>query len=257
MSDHPYVPLPAATTLGKSFEYGLDINLGTYATPVWQSIRRISGWAPTYPPVNADVSSYDDRGAPSNEVTARSFAAQFTVQGNRSLISGLYLPEMEALIAAAKGIGNAAVADVRWYHKPDEGTPNPHDAGRALVTVEATRANTGNAEIEIFSISLTGRGRFEPIPNPFAGWDVTEPTIIGVSTVSGLPAGDGDLITITGTSLLGVTAVTIGGDPSPEVVPINASTLIAVMPAGDAGAVNITVTTPGGTSDPYSYTRGA
>ena len=257
MSDHPYVPLPAQTTLGKSFEYGLDVNLGSYAVPSWQPIRRISGWAPTYPSVTADISSYDDRGAPSNEVTARGFATTFTVQGNRSLISGLYLPELEALFAAAKGIGNAAVLDIRWYHKPDEGTPNPTDAGRALVTVEATRANTGNAEVEVWSVTLTGRGRYQPIANPFAGWDVTEPAIAGITTSSGLPAGDGDLITITGTGLLGATGVTIGGDPSPEVLPVNASTLIAVMPAGDAGPVNVTVTTVGGTSPAFAYTRGA
>lgn len=170
MTDHPYVPLPAETSLGKSFEYGLDVNLGTSAEPSWQPVRRMSGWAPSFPAITQDVSSYDDRGAPSEEVTARGFSATFAVQGNRSLTTGAYLPELEALMAAAKGTGNSAVLEVRWYHKPDVGAPNPDDAGSALVTVEVTRQNTGNAEIESFSVTLTGRGRPQQITNPFTGW---------------------------------------------------------------------------------------
>lgn len=172
MSEHPYVPLPAETSLGKSFEYGLDIQTGTSETPEWTTVRRISGWTPSFPPTTQDVATYDDRGATSEEVTARSFSASFTVQGNRSLTTGKYLPEVEALLAAARGVGAAAVAEVRWYHKPDVGTPDPDDAGSALVTVDMTRQNTGNAEIESFSVTLTGRGRAQAITNPFTGWPV-------------------------------------------------------------------------------------
>ena len=63
MSDHPYVPVPASTSLGKSFEYGLDVNLGTTGSPSWQPVRRMSGWTPSFPATTQDVSSYDDRGA--------------------------------------------------------------------------------------------------------------------------------------------------------------------------------------------------
>jgi len=46
------VTLPAGSTLGKSFEYGIDVNLGTFAAPVWQPDRPLSmlrattTWAP-------------------------------------------------------------------------------------------------------------------------------------------------------------------------------------------------------------------
>ena len=254
MSEHPYVPLPADTSLGKSFEYGLDINLGTAGVPQWQPNRRISAWAPTYPPTTQDVATYDDKGAENAEVTGRSFAAAFTVQGNRSLATGLYLPEVEALWAAAKGIGGEAVVDVRWYHKPDVGTPNPVDAGRAYCTVEMSRQNTGNAEAEVFSVTLTGRGRFTPIPNPFSGWDVTTPVIAAV-----LPEGaaEGELVTVTGSGLLGATVVAFDATPADEIVVVNGSTIIAMVPAGAAGPVDVTVTTPGGTSEPVEYSRGA
>lgn len=176
MSDHPYVPLPTGTTLGKSFEYGLDINLGSYQVPDWQPVRRISAWAPTFAPITGDIATYDDRGAPNEAVTTRAFSASFTVQGNRSLTTGEYLPELKKILEAARGTLAAATVDVRWYHKPDVGEPNETDAGRALCRVEATRQNTGNADAEVHSVTLTGQGRFTPIENPFTGWSTTPPT---------------------------------------------------------------------------------
>src|SRR5690606_35317263 len=161
------VPLPGGTTLGKSYEYGLDVNIGTAALPQWQPARRMSAFAPTFPPTTSDIATYDDLGSTNEDVTGRSFAASFTVQANRSLTTGMYLPEVERLVAAARAKGEAAVVDVRFYHKPENGTPNPNDAGRSDVRVELSRQNTGNSDTEIFSFTLTGRGEYTPIANPF------------------------------------------------------------------------------------------
>lgn len=248
------VPLPAGTTLGKSFEYGLDINIGDLGADFWQVIRRISAWSPTYPATETDAATYDDLGADNSEVTGRSFSASFTIQGNRSLTTGLYLPELEALLTAAKSIGSAAVVDVRWYHKPEAGTPNTHDAGRSRCTVSITRQNTGNADNEIFVVTLTGKGKFEQVANPFAGWDVTEPVLSGITPEG---AGEGELVTLVGTGLLGATAVAFGATPASDFVVANAATIIAAVPAGTAGTVNVTVTTPGGTSAALAYEREA
>ncbi|MDT3331403.1 IPT/TIG domain-containing protein [Microbacterium sp. KSW-18] len=247
------VPLPAGTVLGKSYEHGIDINLGTYASPSWQPVRRMSGWAPTFPKVTTDVTTYDDRGATNEEVTGRGFAADFTVQGNRSTTTGLYLPELEAIVAAARAKGEGAVLDIRFYHKPETGTPSPNDAGRAQVTVESSRQNTGNAETETFAISLAGKGEYEPIENPFQGWGATVPV---VSYVSPPNAGDGDLITISGSGFLGATSVTIDGDEV-EFTAVNGASVIAVVPVGEAGAVPVVVTTSAGASTAFTFTRGA
>ncbi len=247
------VPLPAGTTLGKSFEYGIDINLGTAGSPSWQPCRRISAWAPTYPPVTQDQATYDDLGAANEAVVARSFATSFTIQGNRSTTTGLYLPELEALLAAAKATLGGATVDVRWYHKPETGTPNPTDAGRASCRVEAPRQNTGNAEIEVFNVTLTGQGPFEQIQNPFAGWDATKPVLASVTPAE---AQAGELVTVTGTGLLGATSLTFDSVEAGEMVVVNAATIIATMPSGTAGEVDVVVTTPGGTSDALAYTRG-
>ena len=254
MSDHPFVPLPAGTTMGRSFEYGLDINLGTYAAPSWRTCRRMSGWAPAFAAVKSPASTYDDRGNPNEDVTGRAFSAGFTIQGNRDLATGLYLPELEAILAASKGTVEGATLDVRYYHKPDSGTPSPNDAGRATVTVEASRQNTGDADVEVWSVSLTGKGKVVPIANPFPGWGVATPTI---SAVTPAAATAGKLVTITGAGFLGATIVKFGAVNAAEFSVINGSTILAVMPAGAAGSAPVSVTTPGGVSGNFPYTRGA
>lgn len=250
------VPLPAGHTLGKSYEYGIDVNLGTYGAPSWQPIRRMSGYQPTDSPTTQDAQTYDDLGAPNSDVTGWGFGHSFNVQVNRSLTTGLYLPEVEALLARTKpsAVAELATIDYRWYHKPAVGTPNPNDAGRGLATVAKTRQNVGpGGEIESLGFTLTGKGSYEEIANPFTGWAATSPVVAAVTPEG---AGDGDLVTLTGSGLLGATAVTIDGDPV-EFVAVNGATLIAQVPVGDAGDVPIIVTTPGGTSSAFTFTRGA
>jgi len=248
------VPLPSDTSLAQSFEWGLDINLGTTGSPSWQPIRRISAWSPSYPPTSQDAATYDDKGAENTDITGRSFATSFTVQGNQSDVTGLYLPEVESLLAADRSIGAGAVREVRWYNKPAVGTPNPNGAGQAFVTVSVTRQNTGNAEIEVFNVTLTGKGEFKVIDNPFTGWDETAPVL---SAVSPEGAEEAELVTLTGTGFLGASAVAFGATPAVDFVVANGATIIAQVPTGSAGVVNVTVTTPGGTSNTLAYTRGA
>lgn len=250
-------PLPAGTVLGKSFEYGLDINLGTYGSPNFQAIRRMSGFAPTFPKTTEDVATYDDLGGPNEDVTGRGFGAAFTVQANRSLSTGRYLPEVEKIIAAARTKGEAAVLDVRFYHKPEIGTPNPHDAGRAFVTVEVTRQNTGNSQNEILAVTFAGKGAYEPITNPFTGWNATVPVISLIETTDGSIPGTGDLIILTGTGLADATQVKFGAATAADFEIMGPGTIVALLPSGSAGDVNVTVVAPGGTSVAYVLTRAA
>lgn len=253
------VPLPAGTILGKSFEYGIDINLGTTGAPEWQPFRRISGFQPTPTPTTQDAQTYDDLGAQNTDVTGWSFGIAFNIQVNRSTSTGLYLPEVEALLARTRPTakGEAAVVEVRWYHKPEIGTPNPTDAGQGIATVAITRQNTGpNGEIEVLSVTLTGKGPYTEIANPFDGWDTTVPVIGAVSPEG---AGDGDLITINGTGFIGTTAVSIDGVPLPstDYTVVSGATIIAVLPTGDAEDVLVIVTNSAGASVAYTFTRGA
>lgn len=83
------------------------------------------------------------------------------------------------------------------------------------------------------------------------------PTLTGLSPSGG--PGDGlDTVTITGTNLSGASTVDFGGVPTPATV-ISPTEVIATAPAGAPGPVNVTVTTPFGTTpivsaDVYTYT---
>jgi hypothetical protein len=83
------------------------------------------------------------------------------------------------------------------------------------------------------------------------------PTVTAVSPASGTTLG-GTSVTITGTNLTGATAVKFGASNAASFTVNSASSITASSPAGSAGAVDITVTTPGGTSatgasDQFTY----
>lgn len=170
-------PLPAGTTLGKSFEYGLDVNTGTAETPVWTPFRRIFNFNFTPTPNTTDAQTYDDLGSQNQSVTGWNWALGFSSQVNRSATTGEYLPEVEELrqrtLPTSKGAD--AQAQVRWYHKPESGEPNPTDAGEGIATVSYSRSNTGpDGSIEVWAWTLTGVGPYAVIANPFTGWDEPE-----------------------------------------------------------------------------------
>jgi formylglycine-generating enzyme required for sulfatase activity len=71
------------------------------------------------------------------------------------------------------------------------------------------------------------------------------PTLAFVTPTSG-PTGGGTTITLTGTNLLGTSAVRVGGISATNVQVVNATTVTAVTPAGTAGARDVAVTTQGG-----------
>lgn len=79
---------------------------------------------------------------------------------------------------------------------------------------------------------------------------------------SALPSGAaaGSQVTITGSGFTGVTgaaSVKFGATNASSYVVVNDTSIVAVMPAGSAGAANIVVTSPAGPSAAFAYTRGA
>lgn len=247
--------LPAGSTLGHSYEYGLDVNIGTIESPVWQPVRRISDLQPTITPITQDSSTYDNFGSPDNDKTGEQWNVTHSVLVNRSTSTGLYTPEVEAILACTKPTakGSAAVLHIRYYHKPESGTPNPDDAYEGFVTVGIQRGNIGNDGVEKWNITLTGKGPRIEISNPFAGWDnAVAPTITGATPTG---AGEDDLVTITGAAFTGATVVKFGATNATAFTVVSDSTIVATVPAGTAGAANIKVTNATGESSAYSYTR--
>ena len=84
------------------------------------------------------------------------------------------------------------------------------------------------------------------------------PTITSILPTAG-PTTGATTVTLTGTGLTGISAVSFGGTAGTAVTPISATSASAVSPAHAAGAVDVTATTPGGTSptgagDMFTYT---
>ncbi|MBX9452656.1 MAG: cadherin-like beta sandwich domain-containing protein [Mesorhizobium sp.] len=122
--------------------------------------------------------------------------------------------------------------------------------------------DTTNEPNEIFLVNITnvtnailgdGQGAGTIVNDDLAG-----PSITNISPNNGPEAG-GTSVTITGTNFTGATAVTFGGTAAASFAVNSSTTISAVTPAGTAGAVDVAVTTPGGTNTEtggFTYTAG-
>lgn len=256
----PLVPLPAGFTRSKSFERGIDLNLGTPAAPNWQRVRRMFGFSPSPNPIKHDAQTYDDQGAPNESVDAWGHGCQFSTHLYFNPTTGEYLPEIEALMARTRpeAIGDLAEIEYRTYHKPQSGTPNPNDALQGVATVAISRTNTApDGSIETIQWTLAGVRPAASITNPFPGWAAGAPKITSITTDDGETPGTGEMVTITGTDLLGATAVTFDDIDAVDFTVLSATTIVAALPSDGAGETQVAVTTAVGTSDDFPLTRAA
>ncbi len=83
----------------------------------------------------------------------------------------------------------------------------------------------------------------------YAQWTADPPVITGVTAAFG-PTVGGTRVIVTGNNFAGATMVDFGAVASINFVVVNSTTIAALSPAGAAGLVDVTVTTPGGTSSP-------
>lgn len=99
-------------------------------------------------------------------------------------------------------------------------------------------------------------------PYHFRAWGVApDSSIVAAAPAvkSALPsaATATKLVTITGAGFTGATDVKFGATSATSFTVYNDALLVASVPTGSAGAANITVTNPTGTSTALPYTRGA
>ena len=78
------------------------------------------------------------------------------------------------------------------------------------------------------------------------------PVLSSVSPSQG-PSSGGTTVTLTGTGFTGATAVKFGTSAATSFTVVGSTQIVAVTPPG-TGAVNVTVTTSGGTSNSLTYT---
>ncbi|MFM7251599.1 MAG: IPT/TIG domain-containing protein, partial [Ilumatobacteraceae bacterium] len=120
------------------------------------------------------------------------------------------------------------------------------------ITVTAPAGVDGIADV---IVTATGGASADTAADDYEYY--AAPVVSSLAPASGLTAG-GESVVITGSNLLGATAVRFGGTTAAFTIGSDTS-ITAVAPAGTAGSVSVTVTTPGGTSsaagtgDDYTY----
>lgn len=126
----------------------------------------------------------------------------------------------------------------------------PVGAGE-VVTVNYTAGTVAAADATILA-SFDSQAVTNSVPYPV-------PTMTGIDPVSGSIVG-GTLVTITGTDFTGATAVTFDGTAATSFTVDSSTQISATTPAHAAGAVDVVVTTPGGTATgvgAYTYSVSA
>src|SRR5262249_15123258 len=128
----------------------------------------------------------------------------------------------------------------------------------SVLSNTAIRANIPSGMVGTFDVTVTGPGGTSAT-NPadqFTYLTPPAPTVAGLSLTSGNPAG-GPVMVVAGTRFTGATRVAFGATSVPFTVQSDTAIRIQV-PAGVVGTVDVTVTTPGGTSavnpaDQFTY----
>ena len=113
-------------------------------------------------------------------------------------------------------------------------------------------AGTANTTVDITVTTPFSGGSTSPISRADTYSYVTKPTVTAVTTAAspaGGPTGGGTQVQIAGTGFASVSAVHFGANPATIISNNSFGTLTATAPPG-TGTVDVTVTTPLGTSDP-------
>ncbi|MFZ0250357.1 MAG: IPT/TIG domain-containing protein [Acidimicrobiales bacterium] len=123
--------------------------------------------------------------------------------------------------------------------------------GSTVVTADAPTTLDGGA-----NVTVTNAVGSSPVVVD-AQFAAGAPTVTGISPAAG-PAEGGGIVTVTGDGFVAGTTVAFGGVAADGVTVTSPTTLDAGVPAGGSGSVDVTVSTPQGTSatstaDLYAY----
>ena len=127
-------------------------------------------------------------------------------------------------------------------------------AGASLTVELGGVGNPSTAGRDTLSVATTS----DPAPVTSGQYAIgSAPAVAGVSPASG-PTSGVTVVMITGTNFTNVTAVSFGTAGASTFTVNSGTSISATAPAGSAGTVDVTVTTPGGTSattaaDQYTY----
>ena len=237
--------MPAVNLLARGYRLEVSADGSTN----WLKLGGLNDLNDSIAPNKVDSSNYDSDGWAASEITMQAWSV--SAKYNRQASAGVTDAAAELLRNARGKFGDAARVYVRWYSTVQ--TSEPGWQGRAIV--EVNKSKTGVADLNEFTATLTGDGALSPIANPYVPSSV--PSILSASP-SAVAAGGQVEIRGTGfTGTVATTGVKFGATNATSWIVVSDQEIVAVMPAGSAGAANIVVTNAAGASTAFSYTRGA
>jgi large repetitive protein len=242
------------TITGTNFTYIQSVKFGSVAVSGWSSTGstqiQTTSPAQTAGMVDVTVTTLDGTSAtsaadkftyatppPVPTVTSISPTGGPAAGGTVVTITGTGLTGATAVkfgAAAATGITVDSDTQIR--------ATSPAGSGVVHVTVTTPGGTSATSSADQFT---------------YAGPPPPVPTVTSINPTGGSTAG-GTVVTITGTGFTGATAVKFGTAAATGVTVDSDAQIHATSPAGSAGVVHITVTTPGGTSaatsaDQFTY----
>lgn len=236
--------MPAVNLLARGYRLEVSADGATN----WLKLAGLNDLNDSITPTKQDSSNYDSNGWSAAEITMQTWSV--AAKYNRQATAGVTDAAAELLRACRGQFGDAARVYVRWYSTVQ--TSETGWQGRAIV--ELAKSKTGVADLNEFTVTLTGDGILNSISNPYAPSSV--PSILS-ATPSGVAAGGQVEIRGTGfTGTVATTGVKFGATNATSWIVVSDQEIVAVMPAGTAGAANIVVTNATGASTAFAYTRG-
>ncbi len=249
----PLVGGTVVTITGTGFTGATAVNFGT--TPgtslTVNSATKINITSPTGAAGTVNVTVTTPAGtsatSPACQFTYTTVTAAPTVTG----ISPTSGPLVGGTVVTITGTGFTGATAVKF------GTT----AGTSLTVNSATQINITSPAGAAGTVNVTVTTPAGTSAASSAGqftYTIPTPTVTGISPTTGSEAG-GTVVTVTGTEFTGATAVKFGTTAGTSLTVNSATQITITSPAGAAGTVNITVTTPGGTSatspaDEFTYT---
>ena len=249
----PTTPTTRVTALAR--RYRVDIDTATFPASQYQQLMGMSEVKLIEELRTEGDEAYEDNGAAREQVTGYNWRLEIKLFHSKNA-AGTALDTVHRFLRtkfeAAKQGAHLGEFGVRWYDKDGLDDGNAKE-GRAYVKAFPPDGG-GPGSLDVISLVIQGQGQLASITNPAA---TAVPAVTGLSPTGGSTAG-GNLVQVFGGKFTGASAVKFGATNATNFTVINDSLIVATAPAATAGAKDVTVTTPGGTSpnttaDDYLY----
>lgn len=245
--------MPTPTTTDAELARRIAVDLSVDATN-WLTLFGKDDVNPTITPNKQDRSTYENGGWKGYTITQQeaSLQVKFYLQSSNAILDATQL----MLFDRVGQFGNNARIWVRWY---DSQGRDDHAAWYGYAIVEIAKSKTGVPDLDEYTVTFTIDGVLTKMTaSQIAGAiAATAPVILSAGPTA---VAQGGQVVINGsgfTSTVATTGVKFGATNATSWLVVSDSTIVAVMPAGAAGAANIVVTNSVGASAAFPYTRGA